>query len=94
MQRLVLNLTLWPHIGHGNDELTSTIDYSEVAERVRKFTSECDCKLIETLGERIATDLLQRFGARKVAVEVRKFVLRDTNYVSVTAIRENSATRS
>jgi dihydroneopterin aldolase len=44
--------------------------------------------LIETLAEETAAHLLARFPLRKVAVEVRKFILPDVDYVSVTAIRE------
>jgi hypothetical protein len=36
--------------------------------------------------------LLAQFNLRKVAVEVRKFVLPDANYVSVTAVRQREAT--
>jgi hypothetical protein len=38
--------------------------------------------------------LLAQFNLRKVEVEVRKFVLPDANYVSVTAVREREATES
>jgi dihydroneopterin aldolase len=48
--------------------------------------------LIETLAEETAAHLLAQFSLRKVEVEVRKFVLPDANYVSVTAVRERDAT--
>jgi hypothetical protein len=40
----------------------------------------------------MAAHLLAQFNLRKVEVEVRKYVLPDTNYVSVTAVREPEAT--
>ena len=46
----------------------------------------------DALAEEMAAHLLAQFNLRKVAVEVRKFVLPDANYVSVTAIRENEIT--
>ena len=59
---------------------------------MKNFVSHHDYKLIETLAEETAAHLLAQFNLRKVEVEVRKFVLPDANYVSVTAIREGEAT--
>ena len=91
-QRLSLNLTLWPKIAELHDDIANTVNYSAVAERVKKFVGQHDYKLIETLGEEIAAHLLAQFNLRKVQIEVRKFVLPDANYVSVTAVRERDAT--
>ena len=91
-QRLSLDVTLWPKIAELQDNLANTVDYSVVAECVKEFVSQHDYKLIETLGEQIAAHLLAQFNLRKVEVEVRKFVLPDANYVSVTAVREREAT--
>jgi 7,8-dihydroneopterin aldolase/epimerase/oxygenase len=86
-QRLVLNVTLWPkRIGPG-DEIADTVNYSEVVAALKQFAGERDYRLIETLAEEIAGHLLSRFPLRKVAIEVRKFVLPDADHVSVTAIR-------
>ena len=93
-QRLSLNVTLWPNIADPRDNIANTVNYSAVAEFVREFVSGNDYKLIETLGEEIAAHLLAKFSLRKVDVEVRKFVLPDANYVSVTAVREGEATQS
>jgi dihydroneopterin aldolase len=87
-QRLSLNVTLWPKIAELHDDIENTVNYSVVAERVKEFVRRHDYKLIETLAEKIAAHLLARFNLRKVEVEVRKFVLPDANYVSVTAVRE------
>ena len=91
-QRLSLNVTLWPKIAEMHDNIANTVNYSVVAERVKEFVRRHDYKLIETLAEKIAAHLLARFNLRKVEVEVRKFVLPDANYVSVTAVREGEAT--
>jgi dihydroneopterin aldolase len=87
-QRLALNVTLWPNIAELQDNIANTVNYSAVAERVKEFVGQHDYKLIETLAEETATHLLTQFSLRKVEVEVRKFVLPDANYVSVTAVRE------
>ena len=91
-QRLSLNVTLWPKIAELHDNIANTVNYSAVAECVKDFVSHHNYKLIETLADKIAAHLLAQFNLRKVEVEVRKFVLPDANYVSVTAVREPEAT--
>jgi 7,8-dihydroneopterin aldolase/epimerase/oxygenase len=91
-QRLSLNVTLWPKIAELYDDIENTVNYSAVAECAKEFVNQHDYKLIETLAEEMAAHLLAQFNLRKVAVEVRKFVLPDANYVSVTAVREREAT--
>ena len=91
-QRLSLNVTLWPRIAELHDDIANTVNYSAVAERVKDFIRRHDYKLIETLAEETAAHLLAQFSLSKVEVEVRKFVLPDANYVSVTAVREDEAT--
>src|SRR6184192_2249651 len=91
-QRLIFSVTLWPKIAELHDDIANTVNYSAVAERVKDFVGHHNYKLIETLAEETAAHLLAQFNLRKVAVEVRKFVLPDANYVSVTAVREREAT--
>jgi dihydroneopterin aldolase len=87
-QRLTLNVTLWPNRAGPRDNIADTVNYSEVAESLKQFLSQRDYRLIETLAEEGAGHLLARFPLRKAAIEVRKFVLTDADYVSVAAIRE------
>ena len=87
-QRLTLNVTFWPKRSGPRDNIADTVNYSEVAASLKQFVVQRDYRLIETLAEEMAGHLLTRFPLRKVAVEVRKFVLPDADYVSVTAIRE------
>ena len=91
-QRLSLNVTLWPKIAELHDNIANTVNYSALAECAKEFVNRNACKLIETLAEETAAHLLAQFNLRKVEVEVRKYVLPDTNYVSVTAVREHEAT--
>ncbi|PYK75972.1 MAG: dihydroneopterin aldolase [Verrucomicrobia bacterium] len=87
-QRLILNVTFWPNRAGRRDDIADTVSYSEVAASLKQFLTQRDYRLIETLAEEGAGHLLARFPLRKVAVEVRKFVLPDADHVSVTAIRE------
>ena len=93
-ERLSVNVTLWPKIAELRDDIENTVNYSAVAECAKEFVNQHDYKLIETLAEEMAAHLLAQFNLRKVAVEVRKFVLPEANYVSVTAVREGEATQS
>ena len=88
-QRLILNATLWPKTTGPRDNSVDTVNYSEVAASLRQFAGQHDYRLIETLADESARHLLARFPLRKVAIEVRKFVLPDADYVSVTAVRES-----
>ena len=86
-QRLLLNVTFWPQKTGRRDNIADTVDYSELAASLKQFAGQRDYRLIETLAEEMAGHLLARFPLRKVAVEIRKFVLPDADHVSVTAIR-------
>ena len=87
-QRLTLNVSFCPRISNLHDELDDTVNYSAVAKVVRDVVSRRHYKLIETLAEEITAELVRHFAVRKVEIEVRKFVLADAEYVSVTAARE------
>jgi len=91
-QRLSLNVTFWPKIAELHDNIANTVNYSALAECAKEFVNQHDYKLIETLAEEMAAHLLAQFDLRKVELEVRKFVLPDASYVSVTAVREPEAT--
>lgn len=88
-QRLVCNATFVPIARALHDEIANTIDYAVVAERVQAHVSRRAHRLLETLADEIAGELLREFPARSVAVELRKFVLAETEFVSVTAVRKN-----
>lgn len=55
------------------DDVALTIDYRDMWETVRDRVTEHEFKLVETLVERVADDLLARFpGATRVAVQAVK----------------------
>lgn len=71
------------------DRLEDTIDYAKVCERVGEIASAKPRKLIETLADEIADMILNEFHARRVEVELRKFILPQTRHVAVRCVREN-----
>lgn len=57
-----------------SDDLSQTINYSAVAKRVLAIGTENRFRLIETLAEHIASDILLNFPATAVEVTVRKLL--------------------
>ena len=92
-QRLTVSITLWPQQQTEGlqDDIAKTVNYSKVCEETKKFVLGCSDKLIETLADRMASHLLQLFPIEKVEIELRKFVLPDADYVSVTVTRSQPA---
>lgn len=84
-QRVVCNVTLLPKSTERYDDIAATVDYTTVAGHVREIAGVKSFKLIETLAEEIARGITRHFCVEKATVEVRKFVLPDASFVSVTA---------
>ena len=85
-QRLLISLEMgidtFPHAA-GTDNLARTVDYFDVVQRVKGFIAERPRKLLETLAEEMAFDLLKAFPIKKITLEIKKFILPDARYVSV-----------
>jgi FolB domain-containing protein len=73
------------------DELGDTIDYFAVSQRLRAFGDGVHWHLIETLAVDIAQMILDDFGPSRVTVEVKKFILPETRYVSARVTRNKAA---
>jgi dihydroneopterin aldolase len=67
-----------------SDDLSQTIDYFAVSERIRQWGASKNWKLIERLAAEAAELILAEFNPSAVAVEVKKFVLADTAYVAAS----------
>ena len=66
-----------------NDRLKETIDYAEVASEVEKIVQSSQAHLIEKLVRDIGDALMVHFPMRRLEIELRKFILPNTRYVSV-----------
>ena len=53
------------------------------------MVGELPRKLIETLADEVATDLLKEFSLRWIEVTVRKFILPNAEWISVFVRRES-----
>ena len=95
-QRLLLTVELSQDFtaAAGTEDLTHTIDYYAVTQRLLRLGEGRSWKLIETLAVEIAELLLTEFGPHAVAVEVKKFVVSQARYVSVRVWRERPGPRA
>ncbi|MGI9240268.1 MAG: dihydroneopterin aldolase [Verrucomicrobiales bacterium] len=70
------------------DTIDRTVDYFAVSQRVAALAAEGERRLIETLAEDVAEDVLRQFALDSVVVEIRKYILDNADYVSVQVRRE------
>ena len=84
-QRLLISLELEADFrkASAEDDLMATINYHEVYLRVQEVCVDGERKLIETLAEDIASSILAKFEVKCIRVEIKKFILPKTGYVSV-----------
>jgi dihydroneopterin aldolase len=89
-QRLSVSMTFWP-AGQGgsmDDNLSRTVDYSAVCAETTTFVNARSDRLIETLADALANHLLGVFEIRRITLELRKFILPQVEFVSVTVTRD------
>jgi 7,8-dihydroneopterin aldolase/epimerase/oxygenase len=88
-QRLLLTLDLRHDFANAvaRDDLRRTIDYFKVCQRLLVYGEGRSWKLIEKLAVDLAELMLREFGATSVRVEVKKFIIPEAAYVSVTVER-------
>jgi len=72
------------------DGIDGTVNYKEVADRVRLLAGEGERQLIETLAQEIAALVLAEFPVKKVRVALEKFILPETDWVGVIIERSSS----
>jgi dihydroneopterin aldolase len=91
-QKLTVNLALFPvrSLDDLNDEIGRAVNYAAVCDEVNKFVEQRRDKLIETLAHALASHLLEAFEIRRITVELRKYILPEVEFVSVTVTRERS----
>jgi FolB domain-containing protein len=65
------------------DDISLTVDYAAVCQRVSELTQERPRRLIESLAQEICEMILKEFAATSAEVEIRKFILPETRHVAV-----------
>jgi dihydroneopterin aldolase len=70
------------------DDLSYTTNYFDVAQSIKKIATAKQRKLIETLAEDLANELLAEFNLKKIEIEIRKFIIPDCRYVRLCLSRQ------
>ena len=91
-QRLTISILFWPNksCAELNDNIARAVNYAAVCAEVKQFVGLRRDKLIETLANALAFHLLEVFEIRRVTVELRKYILPEVEFVSVTVTRERA----
>ncbi|MCE9665337.1 dihydroneopterin aldolase [Halomonas sp. M5N1S17] len=73
-QRLLLDLELATDIrpAAASDDITLTLDYAAISQRIARFASDHDFALVETFSERLAATLRDEFAIPWLRLTVRK----------------------
>ena len=89
---MTISIAFWPNKSGPelNDDIAHAVNYAAVCAEVRKFVGERRDKLIETLADELALHLLEVFEIRRITIELRKYILPDVEFVSVTVTRERA----
>jgi FolB domain-containing protein len=75
-----------------SDNLTDTIDYFSICQRVKHFGDDSRWDLIETLAIDLAAMVLSEFRPMQVTVEVKKFAIPEARHVSVRTTKTRQTT--
>jgi len=88
-QEVEVSVTMTParRFEGAGDRLEGTVDYFAVSQRVIAVARERERRLVETLAGDIASMVRGEFAVSRVEVEVRKFILPDTESVGVRVVR-------
>lgn len=70
------------------DDLAKTVNYYDVAQRAKEIAAARPRKLIETLAEELAEELMREFGLGKIEVGLRKYILPDAEAVELVIERK------
>jgi dihydroneopterin aldolase len=91
-QRLTISITFWPtrQASQMGDDISRAVNYATVCSEARSFVRDRRDRLIETLADGLAIQLLEVFEIRRITIELRKFILPDVEFVSVTVTRDRS----
>ena len=88
-QRLLLTVEMASDFSAAarSDGIADTIDYFSVTQRLLKLGDGREWKLIEKLAADIADAILAEFKPQGVSVVVKKFIIPQAKYVSVSLKR-------
>ena len=71
-QIIIINMIIFHDFSNLNDDIKKTINYSEIYKFTKKFISGTNYYLIETLGDNLAKKIIEKFGVKKISLELFK----------------------
>jgi FolB domain-containing protein len=74
------------------DDVSRTVNYFEVSQDLLRFGEGRSWKLLERLSAELAEMILEKYRPEIVWVEVRKFIIPEARYVSVSCERSREST--
>ena len=88
-QRLLITIAMESDFTESakDDDLRKTIDYRAVYVRLASLGRGRSWKLIETLAVEMAEMILREFKPKSVTIEIKKFILPQTQHVAVSVTR-------
>ena len=89
-QRIEINAVITPVTAFSDlaDSIEQTVDYDAASRKIAALAAARPRRLIETLAFEIADMLIRDFPAERAEIEVRKFILPNTEYVAVRCALE------
>jgi len=69
------------------DDVRDAVDYARLVEVVRRRAQAAPYRLLETLAEALAAEVLREFGVSQVRVRVKKRALPGIGYAAVEIVR-------
>jgi 7,8-dihydroneopterin aldolase/epimerase/oxygenase len=87
-QQLLISVTMHTHTRATgkDDDISKSIDYAQVVEDIQQLAAT-ERKTLEKFAEDISSCILKNYTTSSVSVEVRKFILPETDYVGVSITR-------
>lgn len=84
-QEIEIDIRIQPtrNFAEMHDDISLTVDYAAVGQRVSELARERPRRLIESLAQEICDMILKEFAATSAQVEIRKFILPETRHVAV-----------
>ena len=91
-QEIIIDVTLFVDVRKASqtDNIKYAVNYSNVYDLLKKIVEKKEYKLIETMAENIAKEILNKFSVENVLIKIKKpEVLADknVNYTAVEIIR-------
>ena len=93
-QRLLISVAIEHDLRKAarTDDIVATINYYAVTQRILALGENRSWRLIETLANDVAHEIIKHFAVGAVTVEIKKFIIPGTRHVAVSLRRTSRNT--